>query len=129
MDFFIMFIKSIGALVVVLGLLIITLRIAGNGLSQGSSNKYTKIIDKTQVSKDSFIVVVKIGKKGVVLSTSNGSTEKLYELSEEEVSLIEKERQESLDAMSIKYKNLIVDIKGKGSSLINKIRPKEDNHE
>lgn len=129
MDFFYMIIKSIVALFVVIGLLIITLKTAGKGMRYTSPKKYTNVIDKTQIAKDSFVVTVKIGKKGVVLSTSNGRTEKLYELSAEEVDEIERERQESLDEMSLKYKNLVVGIKGKGSSIINKIRPKDENHE
>lgn len=129
MDFFYMILKSVGALIVVLGLLLLSLKLANKGINQSTSNKYTKIIDKTQISKDSFIVVVKIGKKGVVLSTSNRATEKLYELSEEEIDSIEKERKESLEEMSLKYKNTIEDMKNRGKNIINKVRPKEENHE
>ena len=129
MDFFIMFLKLILALVVVLGLLVVTFKVAGKGLEVNNSKKYTKIIDKTQISKDGYIVVVKIGQKGVVLSTSNGSTQKLYELSEEEVEEIERQKQQSLDEMSDKYNGLLTNIKTKVKNFNNKKMPKDDYHE
>ncbi|ARC85294.1 flagellar biosynthesis, FliO family protein [Clostridium argentinense CDC 2741] len=47
--------------------------------------RYMKIVERLQLSKDSFIMVIKIGDKGYLMSSSNNKTEILKELTEEEL--------------------------------------------
>lgn len=129
MDFFIMFIKMIVALIVVLGLLLLISKGASNKLNIRGNERYMKVVDRLQISKDSSLIIVKIGDKGVVLFTSNKGVEKLYEIPKEEIEKIQEDKKRALEDMSNKYNNLLKNLVEKIFDRNNKKRLKEEYYE
>ncbi|VYU41105.1 flagellar formation protein [Clostridium tertium] len=113
MDFIFLLFKLIFALAVVLGLMYLSFKLSNNKISQINEGKYIKVLERNQISKDTAIVVVKIGKKGYILSTSNNSTNKLDELSEEETFLLEEEKRKEKEKVSKQYEIAITNLKSK----------------
>lgn len=126
MEFALMIIKLVLGLIVVLGLMVIALKYGNNGLNKINNNKYIKIVDRVQLAKDTYIAVVKIGDKGVVLLTSSGHSEKLEELTKEELLEIESNRQESIENMTKMYDKYVNLLKEKGKKLGSKVRKNEE---
>lgn len=120
MDFIFLLFKLIFALAIVLGLMYISFKLSNNKISQFNEGKYIKVLERNQISKDTAIVVVKIGKKGYVLSTSNNSTNKIDELSEEETFLLEEEKRIEKEKVSKQYEIAITNLKSKISTFKNK---------
>lgn len=129
MDFIFMILRLIGALIIIFGLMIIVLKYSKKGIDSATRRNYTKIIDKTQISKDSFIVVLRVGNEGMVLLTSTGHTQKLKDLSEEEINKAEADKQESFKEMTKAYDKFIDISKNKVRAAIGKIKSKEEKHE
>ncbi|NLK94057.1 MAG: FliO/MopB family protein [Clostridiales bacterium] len=117
-EFVVMIIKLIFGLVVIFGLMMIVIKFSNNSLKSINNKKYINIIDRMQISKETYIVVVKIGKKGMVLLTSSRHTEKLQELTQEEIEEIQEMKRESYENMTHAF-----------DKLINKIKSKEDKNE
>lgn len=113
MDFIFLLFKLIFALAVVLGLMYLSFKLSNNKISQFNEGKYIKVLERNQISKDTAIVVVKIGKKGYVLSTSINSTNKIDELSEEETFLLEEEKRMEKEKVSKQYEIAITNLKSK----------------
>lgn len=111
MDFLYLMIKLIVALAVVLGLFSISVKYSNKGLSKINEKKYVKVIDRVQISKESFIVIVRLGEKGMVLLTTQNHTEKLEELSEEKIREIEENKKDNLEQMSQVFNKVINKIK------------------
>ena len=120
MDFIFLLFKLIFALAIVLGLMYISFKLSNNKISQFNEGKYIKVLERNQISKDTAIVVVKIGKKGYVLSTSNNSTNKIDELSEEETFLLEEEKRIEKEKVSKQDEIAITNLKSKISTFKNK---------
>ncbi|NKF06954.1 flagellar biosynthetic protein FliO [Clostridium gasigenes] len=116
-----MIIKLIISLVIILGLILILFKLSNKKINDINDNKYINVIDKVQISKDSYILIVKIGKKGYVMSSSEGKTEKLEDLSEEEMINIQKEKLKRFEETNIKYENTINLIKERALKLKKKI--------
>jgi flagellar protein FliO/FliZ len=128
-NFFGMFVQLILALGVTLGLMFLTFKLMGKKVNSINNSKYVKVIERVQVSKENTILVVKIGKKGYVMSSSTGHMGKLSELSEEEVNLIEEEKKKAAEEITENYKNLMMKSKKSFSKIVNNIRSKEDKNE
>jgi len=128
-NFILMSLKLIVALIVILGLMIIVVKYSKKGIDSTTRRSYTKIVDKTQISKDSFIVVLRVGKEGMVLLTSTGHTEKLKDLSEEEINKAEADKQEAFKEMTKAYDKVIDISKDKLQAAIGKIKSKGEKHE
>lgn len=120
MDFIFLLFKLIFALAVVLGLMYLSFKLSNNKISQFKEGKYIKVLERNQISKDTAIVVVKIGRKGYVLSTSNNYTNKIDELSEEETFLLEEEKRIEKEKVSKQYEIAITNLKSKISRFKNK---------
>jgi flagellar protein FliO/FliZ len=113
MDFIFMVFKLIFALIIILGIFLVTLKYSNKGISKIGNKRYVKVVDRMQISKDSYIVILRIGKKGMVLLTNSGHTEKLQELSIEEIEEIERIKMESYENMTNIFNKLISKIKSK----------------
>lgn len=129
MDFTLMIFKLIVSMIVIFALMIILFKYANKGINGNLNKKYVKVIERVQISKDGYILVVKVGNKGMVLSTSTGHTEKLQELSEEEVAEIEEAKQQALKDMNNKYEGILNNFKSLSIEAWGKIKSKEDRHE
>lgn len=131
MDFelFIMIVKLILALSVTLGLIFLSFKFMGTKLNTINNKKYVKIIERVQVTKDNFIFVVKIGNKGYVITSTSGHMDKLSELSEEEINLIEEEKNKAAQELTESYNNLILKSKSNFLSIIKNIKSKGEKYE
>ena len=124
-----MIFKLIVSMIVIFALMIILFKYANKGINGNLNKKYVKVIERVQISKDGYILVVKVGNKGMVLSTSTGHTEKLQELSEEELAEIEEAKQQALKDMNNKYEGILNNFKSLSIEAWGKIKSKEDKHE
>ena len=129
MDFTLMIFKLIVSMIVIFALMIILFKYANKGINGNLNKKYVKVIERVQISKDGYILVVKVGNKGMVLSTSTGHTEKLQELSEEELAEIEEAKQQALKDMNKKYEGILNNFKSLSIEAWGEIKSKEDRHE
>lgn len=125
MDFIFMFFKLIFGLIVVLLAMVLTLKYSNKGITKLTDKKYVKIVDKVQIAKDSYIVIIKLGNKGKVLSVSNSHTEVLEEISLEEILKIEQEKRESIEDMTKTFDKTMNIIKEKSKEIIEKKKLKE----
>jgi len=124
-----MLVKLILALGVTLGLMFLSFKLMGTKLSAINNNRYVKVIDRVQVTKENFILIVKIGKKGYVMTSTAGHMEKLSELSEEEINIIEEDKKKVAAEMTESYTKLMLNSKESISKIIKNIRSKEEKHE
>jgi len=124
-----MLVKLILALGVTLGLMFLSFKLMGTKLSAINNNKYVKVIDRVQVAKENFILIVKIGKKGYVMTSTAGHMEKLSELSEEEINIIEEDKKKAAEEISESYNELILKLRKNFSKIVKNIKSKEEKHE
>ncbi|OOM75033.1 hypothetical protein CLPUN_34700 [Clostridium puniceum] len=129
LNFFGMFVQLILALGVTLGLIFLTFKLMGTKVNSINNNKYVKVIERVQVSKENTILVVKIGKKGYIMTSTTGHMGKLSELSEDEINLIEEEKKKAAEEIAENYKKLMLKSKRSFSKIIKNINSKEDKHE
>jgi len=80
-----MLIKIIIFLPCVLILIYLSAKFGGSKLQSMQNGKYIKVIERVPLTKDSSLVVTKIGEKGYVLSSSSGGINILTKLSDEEL--------------------------------------------
>lgn len=80
-----MIVQLILALGVTLGLIFLSFKLANSKFNVINNNKYIKVIERVQVTKDNSILIVKIGEKGYIMTSTAGHMEKLSELSREEI--------------------------------------------
>lgn len=128
-EFLIIIIKLILALAMTFGLMFLSFKLMGTKLNIINNNKYIKVIDRVQVTKENFILVVKIGKKGYVMTSTAGHMEKLSELSEEEINIIEEDKKKAAEEISENYTKLILKSKKSFSKIVKNIKSKEEKHE
>ena len=81
-SFFKMILNLIMSLLVVFSLMFLTFKILGSKVKAVNDNKYVKVIDRTQITKENSIVVVKVVNKGYLLTNTQTGMEKLEDLSE-----------------------------------------------
>lgn len=129
MDNFNTLLNLVFSLIIVLGLMLITFKFLNKGIKKTSGNKYIKIIEKTQISKDSFIIVLRAGEEGMAILTSPGHTEKLKDLTKDEIKSLEKSKEESIKEIDKLYESIINTSKDKVQLAISKIKSKEDKNE
>lgn len=126
---FIDIIKLVVSLAIIMLLMFISFKYMNKGMQMTTGGKYVKVIEKTQLSKDTFIVVLRVGNEGMVMLTSSGHTEKLKDITKEEIEEIESKKQESLDEMSKVYDKILSSSKEKIDLFMCKIKLKEDRDE
>lgn len=88
-----------------------------------------KVIERVQVTKDNSILIVKIGEKGYIMTSTAGHMEKLSELSKEEIDNIEEDKKKASQEMAEYYTNLILKSKKNFSKITKNIKSKEEKHE
>lgn len=129
MEFITMFVQLIVALGITLGLMFLSFKVLGTRVNKINDNKYIKVIERVQVTKESNIFVVKVGKKGYVMTSTTGNMEKLSELSEEEIIEIEEEKKKLAQDMNETYNKFILKSRQYLSGVVKKIRSKEEKDE
>lgn len=74
------------ALVFVIFLIYISAKYGGKKLKNVQKGKFIRIMEREQLSKENSLLVVKIGEKMYVISSTSGKIEIIYELNDEEIS-------------------------------------------
>ncbi|MBW6408549.1 flagellar biosynthetic protein FliO [Clostridium weizhouense] len=123
MDTYKMFINLIISLSFVLGLIIFISKILGSKVNEINGKKYIKIIDRVQITKENSLIIIKVGKKGYIMSSSSSNMQKLEELSQEEINKIEEDRKNSIYDIKKLYHS---DYKTKFLDIFNNFKSKED---
>ncbi|MGL6105054.1 hypothetical protein [Romboutsia sp.] len=82
-------------------LIVVSIRFSRGNLEGIGIYKYTKVIERTNLNKDTDVFVLKIGDEGCVIISSPSKIEKIKDLSLEEMKNIEEKRQQ------IKHKKII----------------------
>ena len=88
-EFWTMFFKIIIFLPFILFLIYLSLKYGGTKLQGLQGGKYLKMVERLSISKDNSIMVVKIGVKGYVISSTNNKIELLEEITAEELAVLE----------------------------------------
>lgn len=76
----------------ILLLIYFSLKVGGSKLQNIQNGNYIKIIEKVALSKENYILLIKLGNKGYVMSSTKEKNEILYELSHEELICIENKK-------------------------------------
>jgi flagellar protein FliO/FliZ len=125
--------KSLGQLIfalgVTFGLMFLSFKVMGSKYNVINNNKYIKVIDRVQITKENSILIVKIGEKGYIMTSTAGHMEKLSELSEDEIKNIEEDKKKSNEEIIKNYKQAGLKFKGMISKTIKNIGSKEEKHE
>jgi flagellar protein FliO/FliZ len=129
LEFLGMFVQLILALGVTMGLMFLSFKLMGTKLNAINNNKYIKVIERVQVTKENAILIVKIGKKGYVMTSTAGHMDKLSELTEEEINIIEEDKKKAAQEITQYYSNLLSKSKENFSKIVKNIKSKEENHE
>lgn len=128
-EFLGMIVQLILALGVTLGLMFLSFKLMGTKLNAMNSNKYVKVIERVQVTKENAILIVKIGKKGYIMTSTAGHMEKLSELSEEEINSVEEDKKKAAEEITENYNKLISKSKKSFYKVVKNIKSKEEKHE
>ena len=128
-EFLGMFAQLILALGVTLGLMFLSFKVMGSKFNVINNNKYIKVIERVQVTKENAILIVKIGETGYVMPSSEGHMEKLSELSKEEINVIEQDKKQAAEEMAKYYGDLLIQSKKTFSKIVKNVRSKEEKHE
>ncbi len=114
-NYFIMIVKLVFSLVVVLSIIYLLSKVTSNKIQEINKDKYIKVLERTQISKDTMISIVKVGDKGYIMSTSQGRCSKIDDLSPTDIEEIEmlkkKEIQVSQKAYQDTYNKFIKKVK------------------
>lgn len=114
MDTVILILKIVVFLPFVIILIYLSLKLGGSKLQNIQNGNYMKIIERVQVSKENSLMLVKIGEKGYIMSSSAKGIETLEELSKEELLYIEEKKAEVSVHSTEEIKRLLNKIKIKG---------------
>ena len=103
------------SLCVILILIFILAKISGNKINSINNKKYMRIVDRLMITKDSSLIIVKVGSKAYLLSCGSKNIDKIDEIPIQEIEKIEIKKQESIQEMQNIYGNLLNKIReGKG---------------
>lgn len=84
-----MILQVIFSSAVVILLIYITFKVGGSRLNTFQNKKYIKILDKTYLSKDNALLVIRIGEKGYLVSSTPSNINLLQEVDTKELNNIE----------------------------------------
>lgn len=106
--------------------LILILGKIGSKFNLGTSNKYMKVLERLPLSKDSSMLIVKIGDRAYLVSNSSGKTEILRELEPSELEKVNEISTMNLQQVNRTIEGIKVDFL-KPSKLLAKLNLKKPN--
>lgn len=110
---------------VVLCLIVVSLKLSKKGVDSFNTKAYAQVIERYSLSKDTSLLVLKMGNTGCVLISSAHNTQIVKELNEEEINEIVRMKKEKNTVINLS-KISSLDMK---DLLNNKfVREKEDGH-
>lgn len=121
--------QLIFGLLITFGLMFLSFKLMGTKFNAINNNKYIRVIDRVQITKENSILIVKIGKKGYIMTSTSGNMEKLSELSEEEIKNIEEDKKKANEELIKNYNEMWLKSKKNFSKIVKNIGSKEEKHE
>lgn len=94
------FLKSFLELLIFLPFILILIYLLGKAVNKTNISppgRYIKILERLSISKESSILVIKIGDKAYIMANNSGKTEILKELEQEEILKIEQMKKENMN--------------------------------
>ena len=91
---------------IILILIVLSLKISQGTLLKKYNDKYVKILDIVNISKNNSIIILKIGEEGCIMASSSSSMSKIKDLTKEEILKIENDMKEILKFKILKWKEL-----------------------
>jgi flagellar protein FliO/FliZ len=88
-----MLLKIIVFLPFILLLFYLSVKYGGSKLQGIQNGRFIKVLERVPLSKENSLIVVKIGEKGYVLTSSTGKIDTLLELNSEEIQSLEVSRE------------------------------------
>lgn len=102
-------------LIIIFSLMYLVVKISGKKLEKINQNKYITVIERTNISKETAILLLKVGEKGYLVAVNNNNIEKLEEISKEEMTNIINEKKKNKEAIAKSYEgftnNILIKIK------------------
>ncbi|SMC17820.1 flagellar protein FliO/FliZ [Clostridium acidisoli DSM 12555] len=92
LDTFSIIVKLIVALLIILPLIYLSLKYGGNRLQGIQNGSFMKLLERLQISKENSLLVIKIGEKGYVFSSTGDKIEIIMELTKEQIFEIEQSK-------------------------------------
>lgn len=89
LDTFVMIVKLIAVLLIILPLIYASIKFGGDRFQSLQKGNYMKVLEKLPTSKDNSLLIVKIGEKGYIISSTVNRIEIMKELNESEILKIE----------------------------------------
>lgn len=120
MEWIKLIIQLVFALILIFSLMYLLTKLSGNKLAKINENKYITVIERTNISKDTSILLLKIGEKGYIMAANNNNLEKLQEISKEEMTSIIDEKKRRKEVIANSYESFINNIGIEIKKLINK---------
>ena len=77
-----------------IALIIITIRLSKSSINGIAKNKYIKVLERTNLNKDTELYVLKVGDEGCVIVSSSTKTDTIKELTSHQIEEIEKKQEE-----------------------------------
>ncbi|UPA31438.1 flagellar biosynthetic protein FliO [Terrisporobacter glycolicus] len=77
-----------------IALIIITIRLSKSSINGIAKNKYIKVLERTNLNKDTELYVLKIGDEGCVIVSSSTKTDTIKELTSHQIEEIERKQEE-----------------------------------
>lgn len=111
LEVFLIIIKLICSLIIILALIYLSYKISNDKLSKYTQSKYIKVLERTQISKEAYILVVKAGEKGYILSVTNNNVEKLNELTKDEILSLEKSKEKEIELVNSRVNRILDKVK------------------
>lgn len=115
MDTVILILKIAVLLPFIIILIYLSLKLGGSKLQNMQGGNYMKIIERVQISKENSLMLVKIGEKAYIMSSSPQGIKTLEEISQEQLSNIEAKKAEASIYSTEEMKKLLnkLNIKGR----------------
>lgn len=125
MEFIIMSIKIIGTLIVFILLMLLALRLNEGKLKEINERKIVRVLERTQLSKDVSLQIIKISGKGYIMSVSSSKAELIKELSEDEIKEIEISKQIEIQKNNEAFNTMIKPFE----TVLNRIKKRKKENE
>lgn len=77
-----------------IALIIITIRLSKTSINGIAKNKYIKVLERTNLNKDTELYVLKVGDEGCVIVSSSTKTDTIKELTSHQIEEIERKQEE-----------------------------------
>ena len=92
-EFIYMLLKIIVLLPFIIMLIYFSFKYGGKKLETIQNGRYFKVLERITISKDNYLLVVKMGEKAYIMCSTAKSIEILKEITEDELDMIEKSKE------------------------------------